>query len=72
MFGSKVFWRGPGSPEEKYGLLKMYLGVVGVFCIIDCYCKCFYEIQCNSLNIRTDLKFFLGKTKQRGILMFWK
>ena len=32
-------------------LLKMNWGVLGVFCIINCYFTCFYEIQCNLLYI---------------------
>ena len=38
---SKAVWRGPGSSKLMYfwknGLLEMYLGVFGVFRIINCY-----------------------------------
>ena len=38
------FWK------KEIGLLNMYLGVVGVFCIMNCYLKCLYwKIQVATL-----------------------
>ena len=65
--GKSIFWtktvrRGLGSPKLMYswknGLMEMYLGVFGVYCIISCYVQCFYEIQCNFAYIRIYVKEF--------------
>ena len=39
-------------------MLEINFGVLGVFCIINCFCKCFYEIQCRSLYIWTYLRVY--------------
>ena len=45
----------------------MSLGVVGVFCIINCYFKYFDELQCSFMYMWTYLKVHLGKKWKRLI-----
>ena len=45
-------------------LFKMYLGVLGVFCIINWYFECLYVIQCHFLYIWTYLNNIFA--------IFWK